>query len=360
MSAHVVYAVPNVGIKPLRAIRKVKRVLQNCGCPISAIGRRDAVDTKLWPRRSPYENTRHIYDAFAEIVPTSLYDLNERVTIKFNHNDIFLGHPTFPYSPGVSGVTELSIKANPRPKFLGLITPLHCNLDVVTGHINRPFLDSVDRLVDHVDVIFGIMGEFWWDQWDKSPYLRWKEKMIRLDMGIDLAYFPRVKTQFNPPGKRGYLYIGRNDPMKGIDYLCELLKQVGDYPSAWIGSGPDIPGIKRYSANTFLSPEFMRKVALEYDFFITTGVADPNPTTILEAMAWGFPVICTEQSGYYQTDCITNVFLNDMEKSVGVLKRLQYADSEELLRMSKLGVDTVKSKYGWERFTDTILSSIPK
>jgi len=358
MTAHIVYAVPNWGHKPQRVLRRGKQLLQRVGVPVSAIGDRDIVHTENWPRKSPYENTRNLFDAFSRAMPSKLYDLSEKIHIEFDKSDVFVGHPSFPYS-GKPSVTEFALSCSKvRPKFLSIISPLHCNVSVQTGHINKPFLDSVDRIVDNADVLFAIMGEYWWDIWESSPYARWKKKMIRLDMGIDLAFFPRVKTHFNKPGKRGYLYIGRSDPMKGVGYLSELLRRVGEFPKAWIGYGPDIPGVRRYSADASLTPEFMRHVAEEFDFFITTGVADPNPTTILEAMAWGFPVICTPQSGYYKKEYLNNVFLDDIGGGVEVLRRLQYQRESELMEMADRARAVVQEQYSWDRFTDGILASV--
>jgi glycosyltransferase involved in cell wall biosynthesis len=102
----------------------------------------------------------------------------------------------------------------------------------------------------------------------------------------------------------------------------------------------------------------MKEVAKEYDFLITTGVADPNPTTILEAMAWGFPVICTPQSGYYENEYITNVFHNDIEESICVLEKLQKAPEEYLVNVALRAREKVKAKYNWHRFSDRVLKNL--
>jgi len=357
MRCHLVYAVPNTGPKIIRAVRKIKHLLQNKGLPISAIGNRQNKKTDLWPISSPSANTKYLYEGFSSKMPTLLYDLRERIKIQFKPDDLFIGHPMFPFS-GIDGVTELSINQKSRPKLFALISPLHCNLKIKTNHINKDYLDAVENLANKADILFAIMGKYWWDQWDSSPYAHLKPKMVRLDMAIDVKNFPRVKKRFNPKGKRGYLYIGRNDPMKGIDLLSKLLLKVGNFPRGWIGNGPDIPGVPKISPARTLTPKFMSQIAEHYDFFITTGMADPNPTTILESMAWGFPVICTPQSGYYATSFRQNIFHKDVPKSVEILRKLQFCDEVDLMRMADEGRNIVECEYTWNKFLSTIFLNL--
>jgi glycosyltransferase involved in cell wall biosynthesis len=183
-------------------------------------------------------------------------------------------------------------------------------------------------------------------------------KMVRLDMALDTRYFPLVKSRFNPPGKRGYLYIGRNDPMKGTGFLSKLLLRLGNFRCGWIGSGSNIPGIPRISMPQPLTPEFMQRIAEDFDFFITTGIADPNPTTILESMAWGLPVICTPQSGYYETTYRLNIFHDDFDRSLEVLRQVQFADEDYLKNMTEQARNVVVQQYTWDCFVGTICKKI--
>jgi glycosyltransferase involved in cell wall biosynthesis len=356
-----VYSVPSVTRFPWSKLdRKLRRLLQLCGLPVPLLSRRrpTAADLASWPVRSPYENTRHLYQALSARCPTDLYHLTERVRCRFSANDVFLGHPHFPHRDGARGVTELALTAHPRPRKVALITPLHCDVEVARGHIDRDFLDDVDRLLPAADVLFAIMGEYWWDRWDDSPYSHWKSKMVRLDMAVDCARYPRVKQRFNAPGKRGFLYIGESHLRKGTDFLGRLMERFPNCPRAWLGHGPPIPNMRQLAAGRALDPEFMRELARDYDFFISPSRADPNPTTILESMAWGFPVACTPQSGYYATEYRQNLVLDDLEHSSAVLARLQSAPEAELLHMADLARSRVEQDYTWQRFTDTVLEHL--
>ncbi len=361
MKCHFVYSVPFQNQSLIHRInRKIRVVLNRASVPIALITKRqpDEKEIDQWPNHSPYSNTKNIYKALSKEYTTYLYHLRERVKIRINSDDIFLGHPFFPYKPNGIGVTEFAVSSKVKPKVLAIITPLHCDINIKTTHINKAFLDHVNSLMPHVDVLFAQMGQYWWDQWDRSPYAHWKSKMVRLDMAVDVKYYPFIKKKFNKPGCRRFLYIGKNDPMKGVDFLSKLAFELKNYEFGWIGRGPDIPGVKRISGLRQLDPEYMSKISEDYDFFISPSAADPNPTTILENMAWGFPVICTPQSGYYKTEYIRNIYRSDFNKSVEIMKSLQALNEVELFKWSKLARQVVENDYNWGRYTGTILKHI--
>lgn len=361
MKCHLVYSVPfTTQMVGSRVNRKIRSILNKVGVPVGLLANRQPSrdDLEAWPVRSPHENTRNLYSALSQKAPTILYHLTERVSCRFRPEDVFLGHPFFPHRDGGYGVTELAAKAKVRPRKYALITPLHCGVKIKTTHINKAFLDDIDRLLPSADVLFAIMGEYWWDQWDSSPYSHWKPKMIRLDMAIDVSRYPRVKRRFNKPGNRGYFYIGTSDFRKGGDFLGELMGRLDNYPRGWIGSGADIPNVPRISNDRALTPEFMSKIAEEYDFLISPSRADPNPTTILESMAWGFPVICTPQSGYYETSYRVNIHLDDIENNLALLKRLQYAEEDELIYMANEARHVVETEYTWQKFTSIVIQNL--
>jgi len=329
--------------------------------PVRLVSNRQpsGTDLKSWPIQSPFENTKNLYAALSEKLPTLLYHLTERVHCEFESDDIFLGHPYFPHVTGRSGVTEIAFNEKIHPKKLALISPLHCDTSIETAHINRDYLDDVDKLMPSADILFAIMGQYWWDRWDQSEYAHWKPKMVRLDMAINVDNYPIVKKRFNKPGKRGYLFIGSSwDPRKGSDYFARLMSELKDAPCGWIGSGPDIPGVPKISGVCDLTPRFMVQIADTFDFFVSPARADPNPTTILECMSWGFPVFCTPQSGYYETEYRRNIYLDDLERSVEVLRKFQYVDEDTLENMAERARHAVETDYTWHKFCGVVMKGL--
>jgi glycosyltransferase involved in cell wall biosynthesis len=362
MKCHFVYAVPlksGIGITYKKS--KLFRKLSERGFWVNLFQTRqpDHAEMATWPARHPATVTRYLYSALGKKIPTVLYHLTERSRCNFSPDDIFVGHPFFPHSKGGYGVTEMAAKERVRPKKFTLIVPLHCDTSIGGNHINKDFLLDIEGMLPKVDLIFAIMGEYWWDKWDQSPFSHWKPKMIRLDMAVDaIGDFPRIKKRFNKPGCRGFLYIGNNEPRKGTDFLGDLMSHFPNCRKGWIGPGEDIPNVKRISNDRPLGPAFMATLADDYDFFISPSRVDPNPTTILQSMAWGFPVISTPQSGYYETSYRRHIYLDDMQKSVSVLQELQHADESKLAKMADEGRAVVLANYNWEKFTSTVLGGL--
>ena len=357
MTCHFVYAVPYGGFSN-KVKRKLMRRAQGVGLSASSIGSRTSPDMTWWPKRSPYENTKKIFERLSSRLPTRLYDLSEQVYCPLKSSDIFIGHPLFPHVPGQKGVTERTLEQSFKPKTVALISPIHCDVTIQTTHINREYMEDIDRILSKADLLFAIMGPYWVDQWPSSPFAHWIPKMVPLDMAIDTTYFPRIKRQFNVQGQRKFLYIGQNDPMKGTDFLVQLAKRLKPDTVGWIGDGPAIEGVNHLSSGRALTPQFMSQIADSFDIFISTSRADPNPTTILESMAWGFPVCCTPQSGYYETEYRKNIFRDDIDRSIDILEALQSADSNILMAMADQAREVVVQKYTWGRFVTTICKGL--
>lgn len=357
MTCYFVYATPSSGIIN-KAKRSLLRRVQRLGLNVSSIGNRTNPDTHWWPKRSPYENTKRIFNELSSHLPTRLYDIAEQIHCPISQDDIFIGHPFFPHISGQKGVTERTLEQSSQARKKALISPIHCDVSIQTTHINREYMDDIDRLLPKVDVLFAIMGPYWVDQWPDSPYAHWLPKMVPLNMAIDTAYFPRVKIKFNPPQQRKFLYIGQNDPMKGIDFLSQLAKQLKPDTIGWIGDGPEIDGVPRISSARPLTPQFMAKIAESYDIFISPSRADPNPTTILESMAWGFPVCCTQQSGYYETKYRKNIFRENLSQSIDILENFLKLDSNALMAMADQAIEVVRQEFSWNRFVTTICKEL--
>jgi len=358
---HFVYSVPgiNEGFY-LKVISKLNKYLSliGLGIPLIANNKRDSIITNKWPLRSPYEVTKNVYNKLITIDKTRLYHLHEKNRIKFTNDDIFLGHPHFPQTNGVKSVTEYAIQSKVRPKKLAIITPLHCNTSINTRHINKEYLNHIDNFFPNIDILFGIMGEYWWDQWDNSPYSHWKSKMVRLDMAINSAVYEKVKFKFSEKNQRKFLFIGINDPTKGVSYLSELAKSFSYGTFGWVGSGSEIKNVYKESDFRNLDSNFMRKIAMKYDFIISPSFGDANPTTILEAMCWGFPVVCTPQSGYYEDSYRFIIKLDDINQSIKILKNLQNMSDENLNKISVKARAVVQSEYTWKKFTSTIIDHL--
>ncbi len=72
---------------------------------------------------------------------------------------------------------------------------------------------------------------------------------------------------------------------------------------------------------------------------ITVGSADANPTTILEAMAWGLIPVCSVQSGYEGFSGIRNISIDRHEDAVETINNLQSVSEEQLKKWQQENLD---------------------
>ena len=214
----------------------------------------------------------------------------------------------------------------------------------------------IDDVIDRCDLFLEITGRHWFRH-DEGPTARWKPKMIHVDLAIDREAFPRVRAVVSPPGRRKILYIGNDHPGKNLPYLDAIAGAWAGGTIDWIGRGPPLQHVRSLGFVDF-SSEAGRRIVADYDFLITVGKADANPTTILEAMSWGLTPICTPTSGYVDEEAIFNVPNDDVAGTCAILDGLQKIDEAELLRRRAIGDRRLAEHYHWDRFVGQVRDAI--
>ncbi|MGE5357848.1 MAG: hypothetical protein ACM3NQ_02440 [Bacteroidales bacterium] len=336
---HFVYAAPT------RPTLPAVRMLQRLGVGVSYVGNRERVRTGAWPQRAPVTITSHVYRALARRAPTRLYDVRERARIAGGAGDVLVGH----YLAGdENGVWQRACRDG---RFAARIAmnPLHHAMPEVCGELD-PYVPLVDR-------VFGIMGRYWFDRWQDSAVGHWFPKIVPFDMAVDIRAFPRVKTGFNPPGRRRFLYIGWAGAQKGTHLLSILFGLARNHRCVAIGPARALPNIDTRPRTRF-TPSYLERLAAECDFLLVPGVSDANPTVVLESMAWGFPVACTPQSGFYNQPELLPLSVSDMPHNLAVLEMLQEADERDLLARADAARALVGQHYTWERFERAFVSAL--
>ena len=339
---HFVYAVPPPQVGGIATVLKHYRRLSHVGLRLPRWYRRGWMPGVPNPLPAPGSITANLYRYLRRFVPVRLYDWDEMGQINCAAGDIILGHPHL----DPQTLIQQTIASAPQCRLTALIFPMHHAMPAIS-RFTLPLIAKVDK-------VFGIMGPYWRDTLDQSHFSPWKHKITSVDMAVDSKQYPFIKKSYNPPGRRGYLYIGNNRPEKGCDVLGATMKSLGQFPCGWIGGGPDIPHMTRLASYASLTPDLVASLTDTYDFFVNTSVSDANPTTILEAMAWGFPVACTPESGYYNMPTITKLSTTDIEQNVKTLLDLQYAPEDHLRTLSIEGRHAVETSYSWERFCSAI------
>jgi len=301
-----------------------------------------------WPRplKAPLSISYHIAQYFLSNFEVKMYDFRERVTLKPNQGDILIGHP----NPDPESVMWRALD-DPRFEKKFLICPYnHCPSQVAWL---RPAVEKCDKY-------FAICGEYWFDNFDASPFADLVHKIVHVNMALNTADYPYLKKTFNPIRQRRFFYIGRYGRFgdeKGIALLERLAANIPGFSGGYICEGGQIAGWSKISEPTRLTPEFMTNLAGSYDFFINMSRADAQATTVLEAMSWGFPVACTKESGY-SDESLFLLDIDDLEQNVATIEQMQNLPDDELRRISKNNRMLAETRYNWQHFSDVLKEHI--
>ena len=176
-------------------------------------------------------------------------------------------------------------------------------------------------------------GPYWFDRMPDSDYAQYHQKATRLDNFVNPALHPFKKHKWNEPGKRGVLAVGYDNPIKGMDKVEELARVAGlrllHCGSVAEGFFKHVPQAISMKGMVF-DEHNIAWICEHYDFFITMGRFDANPTTLSETALWGLIPCCTEQSGYYADNPFVNLKLDDIVHNLEIIEWLQYAPVPEL------------------------------
>jgi glycosyltransferase involved in cell wall biosynthesis len=272
------------------------------------------------------------------------HDWTDRDDIHPEPGDVLLGHP----HPSRGTVFRRSSLHSGWQRVI-LLAPFSTDLAQVA------FLDSVIR---HCDLFLAITGPYWFDRLEGSACSHWKPKMVRLDLAIDRGDFPPIKSGFNEPGRRSFVYIGHTGWWKNTPYLTDLARRLPGIEFAWIGSGNrPIAAVQALGPQDFRT-KASRDLVARFDFMLTVGSHDANPTTILEAMSWGLIPVCTPQSGYDNIPTVPNVPLGDVDKAAQMLLDLETLAADDLMEMQRRNWDLLKAHYTWDRFAGRVIEAI--
>ena len=280
---------------------------------------------------------RHLAQHLAQRFDVQVHAWDEPQAIQAQPGDLLLGHP----HPSPWTVFRLSLGQSAWSKVV-MLCPYNADERQV---------DWLDPVVEKVDRYLAITGPYWAKRLPRSPQARWAPKFQALDLAVDRQDYPRLKKGFARPGQRRFLYIGHAGWPKNTALLSRLALARRDWDFAWIG-GSDasaIPGVKALG-RLDLSLPASKQLVRGFDFLITLGTADANPSTILEAMAWGLVPVCSPQSGYEGLEGIPNVPIDDFEAALAALDGLQAAPESVLKGWVRQNDRRLKEQFHWERF----------
>lgn len=281
--------------------------------------------------------------ALRSIDDVRTYEVDSFEKICPSEGDILLGH-AYQYAPTIY---RRSVRQPGWARRI-LLQPYNGDWDQVG------FLDDI---IDYCDLFLTITGRHWFDRVPATHAARWFPKMIHVDLAVNRHSFPQVKHDIASAGRRRILYIGNDHPGKNIPYLSAIAEQWGGGTIDWAGRGAPAPHLRQLGFIDFSSIDGRALIA-NYDFLITAGCADANPTTVLEAMSWGLIPICTPTSGYDGEPGIVNIPTADVAASCAILDGLQNAEAAALAALRQAGEERLTTHFTWQRFVEQVVDAI--
>lgn len=308
------------------------------------------------PIKAPHSITFQLLNALSKKDTVQLYDMYEEKICTLKKGDKFLAQPMNSWEvdtykdPSVYKITSRTLDAFPNfpDADKTLIMPYTHDPDY-----NRATKDLIQKYGKNLIII---SHKYWTDSWDKSPIKNYVDNLLRVNMCISAEEYPVVKKIFNPKGERRFFYIGNTNYYKNTRQLEEIAKAVPGFEGGHIGRG-EIKGWKKISDGADLTPEFMSRVAEEYDIFLNTSSADASPTTILEQMCFGFPIACTPESSY-EYDSFTMLHVSDTKHNVEVIYKLQNMDEDIFFEQAKKNRQLAIENHNWEDFCKKVIDFV--
>lgn len=134
---------------------------------------------------------------------------------------------------------------------------------------------------------------------------------LTFDAALAESFFPSIFTPRSPiPGTLKLLWVGRFMPRKGVFLLLEVMKELQAYPNitlTLVGDGEMANEIQQMIFNEQLSDkinmigrvpfEQVKDFYLSHDVFFFTSLRDSCPAQLIEAMAYGLPIITLNLHG---------------------------------------------------------------
>jgi hypothetical protein len=290
-------------------------------------------------RTSPWSIGNHLYDCVLPEYSRKTYAWDGSEIIVPETGDILLGHP----HPDPSTTFRRSFDQVGWARRYVL-----CPFTTNPGQMY--FVESYASRANH---FFAICGPTWFEDLERSRYGELAGRMTRLDMAVDEIDHLTPRTHFNAPHRRRYVYIGSALPLKGTLLLEKFSSLHPKGTVTWLG-GPSwavshMPKI----AYLDLSNQSHRKRLLEFDFVLSLGKFDANPTVLLEGARDGLIPVCTKGSGYGFESKFVICDPRDIRGVERINTYLQSASNEELINRHFEALMTVRMMT-WTRFTDSI------
>lgn len=194
-----------------------------------------------------------------------------------------------------------------------------------------------------------------------------RERLLLTPLAVDVGEVePLGERPIAPDGPLRVLYLGQIGLRKGIHYLMDAARRVGeDAVSVSLvgGLAPEGEVLLKHCGATKawrggVPRSELRQTLAEHDVLVLPSIEDGFGAVIVEALAAGLPVIATTNTG--GPDVIEDgrtgfvVPARDVEALAGKLALLQ-EDRERCREMGRAAAEAMRARRTWKKFVDDMV-----
>jgi len=163
------------------------------------------------------------------------------------------------------------------------------------------------------------------------------KKIIVQPSGIKEMFFSGPKRNLKN-NKFTILTVANLFPKKNIELVIEIAQVLKDYSFIVIGEGShrkvlekiiQRENIKNIELAGFKNSEIVKQYYYKSDCYLLTSLEEGTPTSMLEAMASGLPIVCSEAGGVKSILNIKNYIIENNSKSMFINCLLTLADKKK-------------------------------
>ena len=297
------------------------------------------------PIASPYKRTHYLGNHLRAMAAQIGYEfqyvnLDDTTPRTIGKDDIVIGHLWF----NDGSFIQQAFDQECRAKF--------CIQPYTHKMVGDEALPTLFKYFDLADHLFLITGPYWFDTMPDTKFGRWHAKATRIENAVNPDVHIFGKTKWNPPGKRAALCIGYPNPVKGLDLTADLARVSGLRLGHCGHAAPELfEHVPQYTYHGGLqfTPDVIRWLCNQYDFFVTMGRYDANPTSLCETSAWGLMPFCTPTSGYWPGQPFAALQTDNLLFNLTQLETFQYMPEHKLIEWQTSIRDVIIRDFTWER-----------
>lgn len=196
-----------------------------------------------------------------------------------------------------------------------------------------------------------------------------KDKIFYSYYGIDIEEDPcvQIRTKTDHGKKINVIFVGRINQQKGALHLFKAIDKIGynDFSFKFIGSfNANSQYYKKYKETCEFTGHVpkakMREIYQAADVLVFPSLADGFGLSVIEALSYGVPVICSRNAGV--SDLIIdgyNGFVVPSGSEEGIVDRLLWFNKNRsrLIEMSENARQSVR-QYTWDKYDQQISKMI--